>query len=163
MRSETAEMTGKPGQPQPGEERQLTFGVPMARRTGLPTHIRHDLDNRAKAGFGHDPDAPTMSNGTSVAARLAKESAPSTEMLGIVREVRLLLTGLGASHIDTVPDLRNNGTPGDLTVRWHGQVPAKAIATHFATSTTLDGTPRIPAWLSLRADDDFDLRWQPAF
>lgn len=135
----------------------------MARRTGLPEHIRKELPDRARAGVGLDPDAPTLVNGVKVSADFARQRVPSEEMLGLVGQVEGFLATQGAKHIDVVRDFRKNGCPGDLTVRWYGPVAASVVAGQFAVSVCADGTPRIPAWLSLRADDDFDLRWQPAF
>lgn len=89
--------------------------------------------------------------------------SPSAEMLSVVREVTDFLHESGASHIDVVPDMRGRGEPGAITVRWMGEIPARVVAERFAVSAADDGTPRVPAWLNLRADNDFDLRWQPPY
>lgn len=135
----------------------------MARRTGLPEHIRAELPFRAKAGHGLDFDYPTEIDGAVVPAAKACTQPPSKAMWTLVHEVTGYLQKAGAQHIDVVPDRRSLGQPGNLTVCWFGEVPAAKVAEAFAVSTTDEGTPRVPAWLCLRRDDDFDLRWQPPY
>lgn len=135
----------------------------MARRTGQPEHIRAELPLRAKAGHGLDFDYPTVVDGGEVPAAKACLTAPSPHMKAMVRDVAEYLIASGADHIDVVPDMRSLGHPGSLTVRWMGSVPAAKVAAQFKVSDGDDGTPRVPAWLCLRRDDDFDMRWQPPY
>jgi hypothetical protein len=135
----------------------------MARRTGQPEHIRVELPLRAQAGHGLDFDYPTVTDAGEVPAAKACLGAPSPQMKDMVRKVATFLHDEGAEHIDVVPDMRAKGMPGNLTVRWMGAVPALKVAQEFAVAVGDDGTPRVPAWLCLRRDDDFDLRWQPPY
>jgi hypothetical protein len=135
----------------------------LARRVGLPEHIRAELPARANAGVGHDADYPTRVGDQTVPAQHACRMNPSAEMLSVVREVTGFLRESGAAHIEVAPDLRGTGQPGAITVRWMGDVPARIVAEKFAVSAADDGTPRVPAWLNLRSDSEFDLRWQPPY
>ena len=135
----------------------------MARRTGLPEHIRAELPLRAKAGHGLDFDYPTEIDGSTVPAAKAVLLPPSAAMEAMVDKVTGYLHGIGAEHVSVVSDMRSLGQPGNLTVRWYGALPAAQVAEKFAVSTSDEGVPRVPAWLCLRRDDDFDLRWQPPY
>lgn len=135
----------------------------MARRTGQPPHIRAELRERAAAGIGLDPDHPTDVGGRTVPAAQACGMRPSPAMIAVAEQVTDFLDSVGASHVGIVPNPRCPDQPGNLTIQWYGGVPAKAVADQFAVSKTADGTSRVPAWLSLRADDDFDMRWQPPY
>jgi hypothetical protein len=135
----------------------------VARRVGQPPHVRVELDIRASAGAGHDGEYQTVMGQETVPAQHACRMEPSEQMWRMVQNVTDHLRDVGASNIVVVPDFRGHDEPGALTIQWEGNVPAKDIATRFAVSVSDDGTPRVPAWLSLRADGDFDLRWQKPF
>lgn len=134
------------------------------RRVGLPSEIRAELPMRANLGVGLDPEYPTttVDRGQCKAA-LACQFKPSPQMLAYVREVVAYVQSQDGTQVRVLQDFRHRDYPSDLLLAWSdGPAPA-AVAAKFAVSTAEDGTPRIPSWLSLRADNDFDLRWQPAF
>jgi len=135
----------------------------MARRVGLPEHIRAQLTFRASAGSGHDADYPTAVPGRTVPASDALLVSPSEQMLDYARSIVRHLQQIGAQNVSIGFDLRGKGNPGAMTILWSGVTSPADLAATFAVSTAEDGTPRLPAWLSLRADHEFDLRWQPAY
>lgn len=133
----------------------------MARRTGLPERIRAELPTRARAGIGHDPNHLTPMADKMCRANDARSQRPSPYMVEFVRRIVDHLHEVGATHITIAQDLQHLGHQGSLTVQWAGaEATVASVAAKFAVSTSLDGTPRLPAWVSLRNDDDFDLRWQ---
>lgn len=131
----------------------------MARRIGLPEHIRVELPQRCRAGYGHDWDVPVGDRD----ARTAIMQPPTEDMLRLVRQVKDHAISRGALHVTVQNAPRAaDGSLGAVQVLWTGgEGPsALSVAQQFAVSHTEDGTPRVPAWLSLVADGDFDLRWQ---
>lgn len=135
----------------------------MARRAGLPAHILVDLPARAAAGRGLDPDVITITRDGVMSAADAREYPPSAEMLTLVRQITGYLYDHGGRHVSVDADLHGDDHPGHLTVRWAGTVSPRDVAEAFAVSRAEDGTPRLPSWLNLRADAEFDLRWQPPY
>lgn len=135
----------------------------MARRTGQPAHIRAELRERADAGAGLDFTHPTDLDGRTVPAKQACTAPPSQAMVTVADEVCTFLRSVGAEHVSVVPNPRCLDQPGNLTVQWYGGVPARRVAEKFAVARTSEDLPLIPAWLCLRADDDFDMRWQPPY
>lgn len=135
----------------------------MVRRTRVPDRVRAELSARAQAGIGHDPTVPTVTAYGTVPAAEAVAFRPSGDMLVLVQQVVSYLRECDVRHVDVQVDVRDLGCPGAVTVRWHGGVSPLQVASRFAVSTAPNGIPRIPAWLSLRADDQFDLRWQPPY
>ena len=135
----------------------------MTRHSRLPDSIRAELPVRGRAGAGHDQTYPTDAGSGTVPAAAACWRRPSAQMLGLAEQVRDYLRSSGAEHIDVARDVRGRGMTGALTVRWFKGVPPATVAAKFGVSRAADGTPLLPAWLSLRADDDFDLRWQVGF
>lgn len=136
----------------------------MARRAGLPHDIRTELPTRANAGIGHDPEFPTTTaNGAVCKAVAACRHQPSRDMLLFVKQIVDHLHHHRATHVRVQQDFRDRGYPGSLLVAWGSGPSAAEVATQFAVSISSCGTPRLPAWLSLRVDTDFDLRWQPAY
>ncbi len=135
----------------------------MTRHSRLPDNIRAELPVRGRAGTGHDLTFPTETGAGVVPAEAARWSRPSAQMLALVQQVSDYLLSCGAEHVDVMTDLRRRGMPGAFTLRWFKGVPPATVAAKFAVSEAADGTPLVPAWLSLRADDDFDLRWQVGY
>ena len=136
----------------------------MARRSGVPADVRRELPLRANAGVGLDPEFPTtIRDGRVCRAAVACHHRPSKDMLLFAKQVMDYVDGHGGMHVRIQQDFRDRGQPGALLVMWSGGPDAAEVAEQFAVSTTEDGTPRVPAWLSLRVDDVFDMRWQPAY
>ena len=134
------------------------------RRSGLPASIRSELPARANAGVGLDPEFPTsMGNKGVCKASTACHHTPSADMLDFVRQIMDYLKTSEATQIRLLQHWKDRGQPGALLLGWSGGRTAAEIADKFAVSTAPDGTPRLPSWLSLRVDDDFDLRWTPPF
>jgi hypothetical protein len=138
------------------------------RRSGLPASIRSELPLRAKAGIGLDPEFPTKVGEKVCPAAAACQRQPSSDMLDMVRDIMIYLKDNDAQQVRLLQQWRDRGQPGALLIAWSSNEAktspsASEIATRFAVSTSTCGTPRLPSWLSLRVDDDFDLRWQPAF
>lgn len=133
------------------------------RRSGLPAAIKAELPSRANAGVGLDPEFPTRTTSGVCRAAVACHHRPSPDMVALVRDVMNYLTAANAQQVRLLQNYRDQGQPGALTVAWTSGPPAAETAERFAVSTAECGTPRLPSWLSLRADDDFDLRWQPPF
>lgn len=135
----------------------------MTRRAGLPDHLRSELTLRARAGIGLDPDHPTRSGDTTRSAADACRYPPSAEMFLLVKKVLDYLHAHHATLVRVHQDPRRDNQPGQLVVMWQPNPTAEQVAAHFAVSASACGTPRLPAWLSLHPDDDFDLRWQPPY
>lgn len=133
------------------------------RRSGLPANIRSELPSRANAGVGLDPEFPTRMGGKVCKASIACRHQPSPDMVAFVRDIMEYLKTADAQQVRLVQHYRDRGQPGALLLVWESGPAAADVAAKFAVSTSECGTPRLPAWLSLRVDNDFDLRWQPAF
>lgn len=133
------------------------------RRAGLPANIKTELPHRANAGVGLDPEFPTRMGERICKAATACRHTPSTDMIAFVRDVMDYLRAHDAIQVRLVQHFRDRGQPGALLLAWSNGPTAADIATRFAVSTSECGTPRLPSWLSLRVDNDFDLRWQPPF
>ena len=133
------------------------------RRVGLPADIRTELPMRANMGIGLDPDYPTTVGNIERTAKDASRHKPSHDMVEFVRSVAAFLQAHDATQVRILQDFRDLNHPGDLLVAWSNGPNVVAVAEKFAVSTAPDGTPRLPSWLALRSDNDFDLRWQPAF
>lgn len=133
------------------------------RRVGLPAEIRAELPLRANLGVGLDPEYPTAMGERECPAKVACRYKPSPQMIDYVRDVAAYVQSQDATQVRVLADFRHRDYPSDLLLAWSGGPAPAAVAEKFAVSTAEDGTPRLPAWLSLRADNDFDLRWQPAF
>jgi hypothetical protein len=133
----------------------------MARRPSLPEHIQAELKERAEFGRGHDMTVEVDPSGrTAYQARL---SDPCPAMMDVIRSVYEWLDSHGAESVTMEIDPRAHRHPGCVLIRWHGDVAARDAAEAFACGHDADGTPLIPGWLSLRCDDDFDLRWTPTY
>lgn len=135
----------------------------MARRSHIPPHVRAHLADRASAGRGHDMRAATLNRGTVVSAYQARLADPSPEMLAVVRDVMEWIADHGGVGVGLQVDIRFNMHPGCITVCWNGDPTALTVAEQFAVGRTIDGLPQIPGWLSLRNDDNWDLRWQVTY
>lgn len=136
----------------------------MPRRAGLPAEIRAQLTTRAAAGRGLDGEYPTQTAAGTVTPACEMLSAEPTEaMLMFVRKITNYLHDHGAHHVTVTQDRSKDGHIGQLTIQWAGPLPPSQVAEQYAVSRAADGTPRLPAWVNLRADAEFDLRWQPAF
>lgn len=134
------------------------------RRVGLPADIRAELPQRARMGIGLDPEYPTpMGDKGECKAEIACKHRPSPQMIEFVRKVAAYVQAHDASHVRVLSNFRDRDYPGDLLLSWSDGPSPAAVAAEFAVSTAEDGTPRLPAWLSLGSDNDFDLRWRPAF
>jgi hypothetical protein len=133
------------------------------RRSGLPADIKQELSTRANAGVGLDPEFPTRTGNDICPAATACRRTPSDDMLAFVRTVMAYLKSKDAIQVRLVQDFRDRGQPGALLLVWSNGPSASEIASQFAVSRSACGTPRLPSWLSLRVDNDFDLRWQPAY
>lgn len=134
------------------------------RRVGLPSEIRAELPMRANLGIGLDPEYPTtMGDRGHLKAAIACRYKPSPQMLDFVRDVAAYVQSHDGTQVRVLQDFRHRDYPSDLLLAWSEGPSPSDVAAKFAVSNAEDGTPRLPAWLSLRADNDFDLRWQPAF
>ena len=134
----------------------------VRRKAGVPEYARGEIVPRAASGTGHDGAVATETMpGVFVPASQALViGSSSPQMLRRASEVMAWLVGQGATHVDCVRDSRPEIRPGGLTVLWADGPQARACAQHFASGFDAAGLPLLPSWLSLRADDDFDLRWQ---
>ena len=134
------------------------------RRVGLPAEIRAELPKRANMGIGLDPDYPTpMGDKGKHPAAVACRYRPSPQMKEFVQQVAAYVQANNATHVRVQVDYRERDYPGDLLLAWSDGPSPADVAAKFAVSTAEDGTPRLPAWLALGSDNDFDLRWRPAF
>lgn len=135
----------------------------MARRSVLPAHVQAELPERAKYGLGHDMGAPTLHHGETITAFKARLREPSPEMLAEVKAIWAWLDDQDASSVGLLLDIRHAKHAGCMTVSWSGGPSAAEVAEQFARAYSADGTPLIPGWLSLKSEDDWDLRWQPTY
>lgn len=134
------------------------------RRVGLPADIRAELPKRANMGVGLDPDFPTqMGDKGNCKAAIACKHRPSPQMRAFVQKVAAFVQANNATHVRMLSDYLDRDHPGDLMLAWSDGPAVSEVAAEFAVSAAEDGTPRIPAWLALSSDNDFDLRWRPAF
>lgn len=136
----------------------------MTRRTPISKRVIHLLQERSTVGSGQDMTAPTPMGDTAgvVTAYAARIHGPSQHMRTVVDRLAHWLTRMGATSVFIETDRRHLGHPGCLTVHWNGPIPAAAAACQVAVAFR-DGLPVIPGWLSLVAEDDWDLRWQTPF
>lgn len=132
------------------------------RRSGLPKEIRSEISTRANAGVGLDPDFPTLGPTGTCTAKTACKFKPTVEMIEFVRTIAAHVQANDATHMRVMNDQDRN-LPGALILAWSDGPSAADIANKFAVSHSECGTPRLPSWLALRVDNNFDLRWQPAF
>lgn len=135
----------------------------MARRSVLPAYVRAELPQRAKYGLGHDMLAPTSNSGNKITAFNARLAEPSPEMMATVKAVWEVVESEGGTSVGLLLDARHAKHPGCVTVTWGNGPKAIEVAARFATGYLEDGTPQIPGWLSLKSEDDWDLRWQPTY
>lgn len=136
----------------------------MAHDVDPPGHVCRQLFHRGRAGRGLNDSHAVVWNGALIPADQACRQQPSQEMRALAQDVQKFLAASGARNIDVIQDYHQKGRPGCLTVRWTGEIRACDVAAEFAVSVRQDdGTPQIPSWLALRAEDDFDLRWQDPF
>lgn len=133
------------------------------RRSTLPREIRAELPARANAGIGLDPEFPTKMGEKVYKAAIACRHQPSLDMVAFVKQIMEYLTAHDATQVRLLQHFRDRGQPGALLLVWASGPAAADVAAKFAVSTSPCGTPRLPSWLSLRVDNDFDLRWQPPF
>lgn len=133
------------------------------KRTTLTEHPNVDLRDRGRPAIGLDFDFPTPGPHGDRPAVLAERTEPTPGMVDLAREVLALLASHGAIHARVTKDRSRRGHPGALLVAWTDGPTALEVARHFAVSTSECGTPRVPSWLALRRDHDFDMRWQPEF
>lgn len=131
------------------------------RRSGLPSSIKAELPKRASAGIGLDPEYPTRMGTRVCKAAAACRHTPSQDMITFVQKVMTYLRDHHATQVRLLQHYRDRGQPGALLLAWSDGPSAADIASTFSVSTAECGTPRLPSWLSLRHDNDFDLRWQP--
>lgn len=136
----------------------------MARRRTLPEHVRSNLTERVRRGSGHHHTWPTGGpRGDTITADEARAYPPSPDMMTLIYDILGYLTSEGARQPTAIRDPHCPHEPGAVLIRWGGDVTAEEVARTYSLEWASDGTvPLIPAWLSLAADDDFDLRWQAA-
>lgn len=135
----------------------------MARRSFLPPHIQAELPQRARYGVGHDMSAPTLHFGESLTAYTARTREPSPEMMAVIKSIGAWVESRGGKSVGILIDIRHAKHSGCITVSWDGGPSAFDVATQFAVGYDTDGLPLIPGWLSLKNEDDWDLRWQPTY
>lgn len=135
----------------------------MTRRTPLSPQARSELALRAKYGSGHDYTAPVADGGRTISSLQARQQEPTPAMLNTTRQVMEWLRDNDAVGVSITRDIRKLGHPGCITVLWSSGPSAAQCAAQFQVSQTRGGLPLIPGWLSLRAVDDWDLRWQATY
>lgn len=129
----------------------------------VPESVRAELPRRAHAGLGLDGSFPTiLRTGQTVPAAEACKHAPSEQCVQMLNAIQHWLVAQGVGHLHIVTDLRGYGQPGTAAIIWGEGPTAHDVAQVFATDW-LDDLPRIPAWMALKAEHEFDLRWQPPY
>ena len=136
----------------------------MARtRTKLPAAALAGMSQRGRPAIGLDPDHPTPGPRGIRAAFDAETREPTPAMIDMARAVMQYLIDNQALHPRVMKDRARTGHPGAMLISWTSGPDTETVATKFAVSHLDDGTPRVPSWLALQRDHDFDMRWRPEF
>lgn len=124
-----------------------------------PDHVRINLPERAQAGTGLTFTYLTDIETGSCEANQLLQGPPCKEAIIFARNIIEWLNKHGATHARPYTDLRGYGHTGIVTIIWSDGPSALDTATHFSVATAGE-TPQLPAWIGLKNETDFDLRWQ---
>lgn len=87
---------------------------------------------------------------------------PCGQCVRMVAQIQQWLLGRDVESVHVTTDIRQYGNQGVVTVIWGSGPSAREVAEVFAVGHR-DGLPLLPAWVGLKAEHDFDLRWQTPY